>query len=281
MNTPMRPLAVVTGASSGIGLELARICAKDNFDLVIAADEAQIDDAASELQESGVECQAVQCDLSSKEGVDELMAAVERQGRPVDSLLANAGLGLGDAFLDQDIDAALKVAHTNIDGTIYLVHRIGQQMRDRGQGRILITGSIAGLMPGTFQAVYNGTKAFLDSFSVALNNELKDSGVSVTCLMPGATETNFFERADMTDTKVGASEKADAAQVAKTGYDAMMKGELKVVAGAGNKMRAAMSRVLPDSTLAKMHRKTAAPGSAKDPTKEPKSKQQRTDLPNP
>jgi short-subunit dehydrogenase len=152
-------------------------------------------------------------------------------------------------------------------------------MRERRQGRILITGSIAGFMPGTFQAVYNGSKAFLDSFSVALANELKDTGISVTCLMPGATETDFFERADMMDTKVGTDEKADAADVAKTGFDAMLKGELKVVAGFGNKMRAAMAHVLPDSTLAQMHRGMAEPGTGK--AEQPKSKLKRTDLPQP
>ena len=120
-------------------------------------------------------------------------------------------------------------------------------------------------MPGTFQAVYNGTKAFLDSFSVALSNELKDSGVTVTCLMPGATETNFFKSAGMLDTKVGADDsKDDAADVARTGYDAMMKGELKVVAGFANKVRAAVSHVAPDSALAAMHRGMAAPGTAKN-----------------
>lgn len=281
MENPARPLAVVTGASTGIGLELARLCAKNNFDLVIAADEELINDAAMELEETGIACTAVQADLSTPEGVDELLQGVSATGRPVDALLANAGRGLGHAFLDQNFDDVLKVAHTNIDGTIYLIHEIGRQMRARGEGRILITGSIAGLMPGTFQAVYNGTKAFLDSFSVALNNELKDSGVTVTCLMPGATETDFFERANMTDTKVGSGEKADAAEVAKTGFSAMMDGKVKVVAGAGNKMRAAMSRVVPDTTLAEMHRKTAAPGTAEQPAEDAKSKQRRTDLPNP
>lgn len=146
--------------------------------------------------------------------------------------------------------------HTNIDGTVRLIYGVARSMRARGQGRILITGSIAGLMPGTFQAVYNGSKAFLDSFSVALSNELKDTGVSFTCLMPGATETDFFERADMADTKVGGDEKAHASDVAKTGFDAMMKGELKVVAGFANKLRAAVSHVAPDSMLAEMQRKS-------------------------
>jgi short-subunit dehydrogenase len=219
---------------------------------------------ASQLSsECGVLCAPIECDLATLEGVDALVSAIEQSGRPVGALLANAGRGLGRAFLDQDIAAALKVVHTNIDGTICLIHRVAGSMRQRGQGRVLITGSIAGLMPGSFQAVYNGTKAFLDSFSVALREELKDSGVTVTCLMPGATETDFFERADMMDTKVGTEEKAAAAEVAKTGFDAMMKGESKVIAGTGNKMRAAMTNVLSDEALAKQHSGMAAPGTAK------------------
>ena len=279
MNANLRPLAVVTGASTGIGLELARLCARQGYDLIIAADEPLIDDAAEELLKLGVQCTAVQTDLSTVEGVNQLIAKIDEQGRPVAALLANAGRGLGRAFLDQNLEEALKVVHTNVDGTVILIHRVGQGMRSRRQGRILITGSIAGLMPGTFQAVYNGSKAFLDSFSVALSNELKDSGVTVTCLMPGATETDFFERADMLDTKVGTEEKADAADVAKTGFDAMMKGELKVVAGFGNKVRAAMTNVASDSVLARMHRGMAEPGTAKD--KEPQSKRERTDRPHP
>jgi short-subunit dehydrogenase len=277
MNAIPRKLAVVTGASTGIGLELARLCAENHFDLVIAADEPLIENAARELRSSGVECMPVQADLSTLEGVDKLLAACRSAGRTVDLLMANAGLGLGHGFLDQDIHQALKVVHTNIDGTIYLIHKIGTAMRKRGEGRILITGSIAGLMPGTFKAVYNGTKAFLDSFSVALSNELKDTGVTVTCLMPGATETDFFERAEMLDTKVGSDEKANAADVAKTGFDAMMKGELKVVAGIGNKLRAAISHVAPDAALAQLHRGMAEPGKGK--AEEPKSKRERTDRP--
>jgi short-subunit dehydrogenase len=277
MNAIAGQLAVVTGASTGIGLELARLCAQQRWDLIIAADEPLIENAARELSATGVNCTAVQCDLATAEGVELLTSAIKASGRPVDALLANAGRGLGKGFLDQDLDEALKVIHTNIDGTVRLIYEVANGMRARGQGRILITGSIAGLMPGTFQAVYNGSKAFLDSFSVALSNELKDTGITVTCLMPGATETDFFERADMADTKVGSGEKAHASDVAKTGFDAMMKGELKVVAGFSNKMRAAMSHIAPDSTLAEMHRGMAEPGSGK--AEEPKSKQQRTDRP--
>ena len=153
---------------------------------------------------------------------------------------------------------------TNVTGTAYLLHEAVPAMRDRGQGKILITGSIAGLMPGSFQAVYNGTKAFLDSFSWALRNELKDTGVTVTCLMPGATDTEFFERADMLDTKVGQAKKADPADVAKTGFDAMMRGEGDVVHGLKNKIQAAIASITPQSQLAEEHRKMAEPGSGKE-----------------
>ncbi|HEX3595541.1 MAG TPA: SDR family NAD(P)-dependent oxidoreductase [Polyangiaceae bacterium] len=255
-----RPYAIVTGASTGIGLELARCCAKDGFDLLIVADEPAINAAAEELSSMGVLVESVQADLASPEGVDRLLAAT--RGRPVDALLANAGRGLGHAFLDQQFGQIRKVVDTNVTGTLYLIHKVGAQMRARNQGRILILGSIAGFMPGTYQAVYNGTKAFLDSFSFALRAELKDTGVSVTCLMPGATETEFFERADMLDTEVGTQKKQPPEEVAKIGFDAMMKGEGDVVAGWQNKLRAAMSHIMPSGVLAEQHRKMAEPGGA-------------------
>jgi short-subunit dehydrogenase len=255
-------LAIVTGASSGIGFELALLCARDGFDLLIAADDPEIESAAETLRAEGVNVEALQTDLSRPENVDQLLGALG--DRPVGLLLANAGKGLGHGFLDEDFAEALFVVNTNIVGTIYLIHKVGQQMRRRGAGKILITGSIAGLMPGAFSAVYNGTKAFLDSFSVALRNELKDTGVSVTCLMPGATDTEFFARADMLDTKVGQDKhKADPADVAKTGYDALMRGEASVVHGLDNKLRVAAAKAAPQTAMAEQHRGMAEPGSGK------------------
>jgi short-subunit dehydrogenase len=252
-------LAVVTGASSGIGYELAKICAEEGFDLVIAADEPAIRQAADTMRRDGARVDAVQADLSTTEGVDQLLATIA--GRPIAALLANAGRGLGQAFLDQDFQDIRRVVDTNVTGTLYLLHKVGREMRTSGSGRILITGSIAGFMPGTFQAVYNGTKAFLDSFSFALRAELKDSGVTVTCLMPGATETEFFERADMMDTKIGQSKKDDAADVARSGFDAMMRGDGDVVTGWMNKLRSAIANVTPAGVLAEMHRGMAEPAS--------------------
>ena len=257
----LRPLAVVTGASSGIGYELAMLCAENGYDLAIAADEPSIADAGQAFEGLGATVAAVQTDLSSEEGVERLIALIG--DRPVDILCANAGHGLGHGFLDQDWKAARNVVDTNIVGTIYLVHRLGQGMRERDKGRILFTGSIAGLMPGTFQAVYNGSKAFVDSFSFALRNELKDTAITVTCLMPGPVDTEFFERADLMDTKVGQGKRADPAKVAKTGFDAMMKGEDDVVAGFMNKVQAAIAAVTPQSGLAELHRGMAEPGSGK------------------
>ncbi len=258
--TSTRKFAIVTGASTGIGYELAACCARDGFDLLIVADEPEIFDAADRLRALGGSVQAVNADLATIEGVDELYGAAN--GRVIDALLANAGRGLGKAFLDQHWDEARRVIDTNITGTVYLLHKVGNEMRTRANGRILITGSIAGFMPGTFQAVYNGTKAFLDSFSFALRAELKDSGVTVTCLMPGATETEFFERADMLDTKVGQSKKQDPAEVARIGYDAMLRGDGDIVSGWQNKLRSAIALVTPSAVLAEMHRDMAEPGSA-------------------
>jgi short-subunit dehydrogenase len=255
-----KPLAVVTGASSGIGRHLAIEAARRGFDLVVAAD-TPLHEVCAELTSLGAQVEAVEDDLATQAGVDRLCDAIG--DRPVSALLANAGHGLGKAFLDQDFDDIDHVIGTNITGTIYLAHRVGNQMRARNDGRILFTGSIAGFMPGSFQAVYNGTKAFIDSFALALRNELKETQVTITCLMPGVTDTNFFERANMLDTKVGAQEdKADPAEVARIGFDAMMLGEADVVAGLKNKLQVAMAGITPAEVLAEQHRKMAEPGSA-------------------
>jgi short-subunit dehydrogenase len=262
MTLSSRPLALVTGASSGIGFELARCCAEHGFDLLIAADEPAIQRAAKVLRQPGISIEAVQADLATPEGVDAVCAAAG--ARPIAALLANAGRGLGHAFLDQDFEQIQRVVDTNVTGTLYLVHKVGREMRRLGRGRILIVGSIAGYMPGTYNAVYNGTKALIDSFSYALRQELDGTGVTVTCLMPGATETRFFERANLLDTRLGAARKARPDEVAKLGFDAMMRGEGEVVAGLGNKLRALAAHVMPAELLARQHARVAKPGSAQD-----------------
>ncbi|MGY8710831.1 SDR family NAD(P)-dependent oxidoreductase [Bradyrhizobium sp. 18BD] len=255
--------AIVTGASTGIGFELARLCASKGYDLLIAADEPEIETAAQALRQevNSIAVVALHADLATVKGVDKLYELA--QGRKIDVLMANAGRGLGHAFLDQDWARIRQVIDTNIMGTTYLLHRVGQDMRRRNEGQILITGSIAGFTPGSFQAVYNGSKSYLNSLSFALREELRDTKVTVTCLMPGATETEFFARADMLDTKVGSEDKDDAAMVARKGFEAMMNGEGDVVTGLKNKIQSAVANLTPAETLAKQHRKQAEPGTAK------------------
>jgi uncharacterized protein len=251
-------LAVVTGASTGIGRELAKIAASEGYDLVLVADEPTIDAAAGEVRASGVSVEAVKADLASFEGNDRLLAAVG--DRRIDILIANAGRGLGHAFVTQSPDDWRRVIDTNVTGTTYLLQKVAQRMVTQGEGRILIVGSIAGLIPGSYQAVYNGTKAYLDSFSYALREELKDTGVGVTVLMPGPTDTEFFRRANMLDTPVGKDDgKEDPAKTARNGWDAMMDGSAHVVSGVKNKIQAALSHLTPDTMLAKQHSKMAKP----------------------
>ena len=198
-----RKLAIVTGASSGIGLELVRLAAQDGCDLVIASDEAEIHTVADRLREDGASVEPVRADLGTRHGLDALWDAIA--DRHIDYLMANAGRGLGHAFLEQDPDAIEAVIHVNVTGTTSLLHHAIPEMRAAGEGRILITGSLAGHVPGSFQAVYNGTKAYLDTLSWGLREELRGTGVTVTCLMPGPTDTAFFATAGMQDTPVGES----------------------------------------------------------------------------
>ncbi len=260
ISSNLRPLAVVTGASSGIGYHLAMCAAEAGYDLVIAADQL-LDDAAADLISIGAKVEVLQTDLATLHGVDQLCNLIG--DREVDALMANAGHGLGSSFLYQEFREIRHVIDTNITGTIYLLHQLVPGMMAAGRGRVLVTGSIAGYQPGAFQAVYNGTKAFIDCFTAALRNEVKDTAVTITCLMPGVTDTEFFMRADMLDTKVGSDEdaKMDPAEVAKIGFRAMLDGEAAVVAGFKNKMTVAMSKVVPSQVLAEQHRKLAEPGS--------------------
>lgn len=255
----MHKFAIITGASSGIGLEIAKIAAKEGYDLLVAADEPLID-ISSALEGFGVEVRSVEADLATDEGVRELVAAT--RDRDVDVLVANAGHGLGRAFLDQNPAEWRHVIATNITGTTMLVQEVARRMVARNAGRILITGSVAGHIAGSFQAVYNGSKAFIDSFADALGNELKDTNVSVTCLKPGATDTEFFERADMLDTKVGQGKKDDPADVAMTGWEAMKQGKRSIVHGWKNQLQVAAMKVAGGGVSAEMHRRQAEPGSA-------------------
>lgn len=259
----IRPLAVVTGASSGIGYELAKQFVEHGYDLVIAAEDPGITSAARDLAVLGTLVEPVQVDLATYDGVEALYAAMRATGRPIDAIAINAGVGVGGDFGRQtDLQDELKMIQLNVVSTVHLAKRVVKDMLAQGHGRILFTSSIAALMPGPFEAVYAASKAFVQSFSEALRNELKDTGVTVTALQPGPTETNFFHRAGLDDTRVGTSKKDDPAQVAEQGFEALMAGKDHVIAGSlKTKAQAAMTNVLPSTANAEQHRKMAEPGS--------------------
>jgi len=258
-NSMQGSFAVITGASSGIGLELAKQFAEHGFDLLIVADSHRIEEAAAALQNYNVSVSEAQIDLANREGVKEFYGLIRQTGRPVDAIALNAGVGAGGDFVrETSLDDDFNVIDLNIKSTVHLAKLVLKDMVRRGQGRVLFTSSIAATMPGTFNAVYNASKAFVQSFAQAVRAELKDTGVTITLLMPGATETNFFHRAGMDNTKVGQSEKDDPADVAKTGYEALMAGDDHVVAGSFmNKVQATVAHSLPDTVTAEMHRKQA------------------------
>ena len=259
-----RPLAIVTGASSGIGLELARQFAEHGFDLVVVAEDAAIEAVPQQLGATGARIEAVRADLAQHDGVHRLLDRVRAGGRPVEAVAINAGVGVGGAFADTELDAELNLINLNVVSAVHLAKHLVRDMRARGRGRILFTSSIAADMPAPFEAVYGASKAFIQSFSEALRNELKDTGITVTALQPGPTGTNFFHRAGMDDTRVGTSKKDDAAQVARQGFEALMAGKDHVVAGnVMNKVQSTLAQVTPEPAAAAMHRKLTEPGSGK------------------
>ena len=260
-----RSLAVVTGASSGIGLELAKLFAADRYDLIVAAEDADIHSAALGLSSSGVAADAIQVDLATEQGVEDLYGRISAAGRPVDAIALNAGVGANGAFATATrLEDALRLIDLNVRSTVHLAKYVVRDMVNRDQGRMLFSSSIAASMPGPFQAVYNASKSFVQSFALALRNELKDTNVTVTSLMPGPTDTEFFERADMLDTPIGSGNKDDAADVAQAGFEALMAGaERAVASSASSKLQGRGSRLLPDSAKAAVHRKLAEPDSGK------------------
>jgi short-subunit dehydrogenase len=266
--TTTKPFAVITGASSGIGRELARQFASNDFDLLITAEDAELAEVAEELRGLGAEVRSLQVDLADPGGADELYAWIRAADRPVDALALNAGIGAGGAFAGPgdertELEQELKIVDLNVRSTVHLAKHVIGDMVARNEGRVLFTSSIAATMPGAFQAVYNASKSFVQSFALALRNELKDTDVTITSLMPGPTDTEFFERADMLDTKVGAGDKDDPADVARDGFEALMAGKERVVsASLTTKLQGRGSRFMPDGVKAEMHRQMAEPGSA-------------------
>lgn len=244
-------VALVTGASSGIGLELAKQFAQNDYDLIVAAEDDGIDDVPRALSEYGSDVQVVQVDLRDPDGVRHLYETVTAGGRGLDAAALNAGIGRGDRFIESELDDDLAVIDLNVRSTVHLAKLILRDMTNRDQGKVLFTSSVASMMPGSYQTVYNASKSFVQSFAEALSDELRDTGITVTALMPGPTDTNFFHRAKMDDTPVGKMGKDDPALVAKQGFEALMRGDRKVVGGGvSSKVMGTVSRVLPDSVKA-------------------------------
>ena len=258
--TSTRPLALVTGASSGIGLELARQFATGGFDLVVAAEDSELAAAASSLRDAGGEVLAVQADLRGREGVERVWAAVQERGRPLEAAALNAGIGLGRPFVEQDLDEALSVIDLNVRSTTHLAHLVLRDMVGRNRGRVLFTSSIASTMPGANQAVYHGTKSYVQSLAEALQAELSGTGVTVTSLMPGPTATEFFERGRLGDTPIGRGPQDDPADVARQGYEALMAGKRRVVAASLiTRAMELTNKVLPDRVKAAASKAMAKP----------------------
>lgn len=257
-----KPLAVVTGASSGIGYELAKEFARNGFDLAIVAENDAIFEVPVQFEELGAEVKAFKIDLAKRKGVELFHKEVKRLNRQIDAVALNAGVGIaGDFTRETDFEDELNVINLNITSTVYLAKLFLKDMVKRGEGRVLFTSSIAGTMPGPLLAVYAASKAFVESFAQAIRNELQDTGVSVTTLLPDATETEFFERANMEDTEVGVSEKDHPADVAKEGFKALMEGKDHVTMS--NLATVAMSKLLPDTMKAKEFRKDNEPAEKK------------------
>jgi short-subunit dehydrogenase len=254
-----KPLAVVTGASSGIGYELAKQFADNGFDVLICAEDDAVQAAATALSESGALVRSVQADLATYQGVERLVAEVRAAGR-LDAVAINAGVGVAGPFVETSLEDDLRLVQLNVASTVHLAKRVLPDLVRQGTGRVLFTASIAATMPGPYYATYAASKAFVMSFAEAVRYELKDSGVTVTALMPGPTDTEFFDRAGMQETRVNAGSKDDPAEVAKDGFEALMAGKDHVVAGSmKNKVQAAAASVMPEQAKAATHAKMTEP----------------------
>ena len=246
-----KPLALITGASSGIGLELARQFADHDHDLIVAAENDEIATAAQELRAHGSSVEAVRADLSTFAGVEELYRTIA--GREIEAVAINAGIGVSGRFIETDLDAELRLISLNVMSTVHLAKRVLTDMAMRGHGRVLFTASVASTMPGPYYAVYAASKAFVYSFAEAVRSELTDSGVTVTALLPGPTDTQFFDREGATDTKgAEAAEKNDPADVARQGFEALMAGKDRVFGATSlaTKFQGMISRFMPESIKA-------------------------------
>ncbi len=260
-------LAVVTGASSGIGYNLAKVFAENGFDLVIASHGERLESAEKDFQAIGVQVKAFHADLATYDGVMHFWQEVESLGRPVDAAAINAGVGVGGLFAETDLKEEINLVRLNVEGTLHLAKHVVQHMVRRGQGRILFTASIASEMVAPREAVYAASKAFDLSLAKSLREELEGTGVSVTALQPGPTDTDFFHRAGMDNTKVGQEGKKESEpyDVARQGFKALMNGDKHVYAASlTTKLEGAMANVTPDAIKSAMHEKMAKPLDKKD-----------------
>ncbi len=256
--------AVVTGASDGIGYNLAKVFAENGYDLVITAEDSRIQSAATDLKALGVSVVPVQADLATFEGCQQFWQQVESTGRPLDAIAINAGVGVGGLFAETELQKEINLVRLNVESTVHIAKYAVQKMVAQGSGKILITSSIAGEMVAPKEAVYAASKAFDLSFAKSLRFELKETGVTVTALQPGPTDTNFFNRADLGETKAGTEGKKESEpyDVAKQGFQALMNNEEHVYAANWTtKLQGAMLGLVPDALMAKMHEKMTEPAS--------------------
>jgi short-subunit dehydrogenase len=255
--------AVITGASSGIGYELAKQFATHGFDLLIVAEDPGIVEVSQILNSYGTKVDHVQIDLASFDGVEKLYNRIKAEKRPLDAIAINAGIGVGGASFDKtDFEKEMKLIHLNVMSTVHLTKRVLTDMLEVGHGRILFTSSVSAFMPGPYETVYSASKAFVQSFAEGIRAEVQDKGITITALQPGPTDTNFFHRAGMDQTKVGAQKKDDPADVAKVGFEALMSGKDSVISGIMNKIQANIAKVIPQVAAAKMHENLSKPNSS-------------------
>jgi short-subunit dehydrogenase len=258
-----RTLTLVTGGSCGIGRALAETFARHGHDVLIAAEDEGVHEAAEALTRLGTEVQAVQVDLATAAGVEGLYRAVTAQGRPVDIAALNAGVGVGGDFVETDLEDDLRVVDLNVRSTVHLAKLLARDMTAVGAGRLLFTSSIAAVAPTPYQATYAASKAFVASFAQALGHELKNTGVTVTTLMPGPTDTNFFERAGMQSTRLAQGRKDDPAVVAAAAYAATVAGKDRVIPGPiANSLQVVAGSLTPGNLAAAGIAHLTKPGSA-------------------
>jgi len=259
--SPYSHYALVTGGTSGIGYELARLLARDGNNLVIVArDETELRDTSIALsREFGVEVMTISKDLFNPENAFEIYNQLKSEGVVIDILINDAGQGQYGEFVETEIRRELDIINLNISSLVVLTKLFLRDMIAQGRGRILNLSSIASKSPGPWNSVYHGTKAFVQSFTEAVRNETKDSGVTITALLPGTTATDFFNKAGMQESKIMEENMSNAADVARDGYEAMMKGEDMVISGFKNKMQVAMSNMTPDASAAEKIKKKQEP----------------------